>query len=256
MIDIHGWTLSCQDTGTSTSDLARAAADAGAPSGSSFLLHEQTSGRGRQGRQWSSPRGGMYVSVLLYPSRSVTGWYALSFASALAVYEVVCSHLADQIHGYDPAAQLPVIGLKWPNDVLVSGCKVAGVLLEAHGDSLIIGSGINIVATAPLDDNPHPPIGFSDFPGVLPVPERLATDFLHSLKSYYELWEKDGFLPLRDLWIEHALHMKRTVTVTVFGRKLTGTFDHLSEDGGLVLLDDLGESHHITTGDVELIGSG
>ena len=180
----------------------------------------------------------------------------MSFASALAIYGVVCSHLAKQICGYDLNAQLPIIGLKWPNDVLVSGCKVAGVLLEAHGDSLIIGSGINIAATAPLDDNPHPPIGFANFPGVLPEPECLAKDFLHRLNFYYELWEKDGFLPLRDLWIEHALHMKRTVTVTVFGRKLTGTFDHLSKVGGLVLLDDSGESHHITTGDVELIGSG
>ena len=85
MRDSQCWTLSCQDMGTSTSDLAKAAALEGAPSGSAFLLGEQTAGRGRQGRHWSSRRGGMYVSVLLYPSRSVSNWFALSFATALAI---------------------------------------------------------------------------------------------------------------------------------------------------------------------------
>ncbi|MDC0476235.1 biotin--[acetyl-CoA-carboxylase] ligase [Alphaproteobacteria bacterium] len=254
MTDIHGWTLSCRDKGTSTSDLARAAARAGAATGSAFLLHEQTAGRGRHGRQWASKRGGMYMSVLLYPSSPVAGWFALSFATALAIYDVVERHLTEQISQHEPAARLPVIGLKWPNDVLVDGRKIAGVLLEADGNSLIIGSGINIAAIAPLDHNPHPPIGFADFPGVLPAPETLAKNYLHRLKFYYDKWEQDGFAPLRDLWLACALHMKQNVTVTVAGRKVTGICDDLALDGGLVLLDQSGASHHITTGDVELIG--
>ena len=254
MTDIHGWTLSCRDTGTSTSDLAKAAARAGAATGSAFLLHEQTAGRGRQGRQWASQRGGMFVSVLLYPSSPVAGWFALSFATALAIYDVVERHLTEQIRQHDAATRLPVIGLKWPNDVLVDGRKVAGVLLEADGNSLIIGSGINIAAIAPLDHNPYPPIGFADFPGVLPAPEALAKNYLHRLKFYYNTWEQDGFAPLRDLWLARALHMKQNVTVTVAGRKVTGICDALALDGGLVLLDQSGASHHITTGDVELIG--
>ena len=254
MTDSQCWTLSCQDIGTSTSDLAKAAAREGAPAGSAFLLGEQTAGRGRLGRQWSSHRGGMYVSVLLYPSRSVNSWFALSFATALAIHDVVKTHLTEQILHHDADLLIPEIGLKWPNDVLVNNRKVAGILLEAHGDSLIIGSGVNIDAIAPIDLNPHPPIAFGDFPGILPRPKQLAECYLKRLQFYYDLWERDGFAPVRDLWLSQALHMKQTISVHVAGQKITGTCTELLADGGMVLLDESGKSHHITTGDVELIG--
>ena len=254
MTDSQCWTLSCQDRGTSTSDLAKAAAREGAPAGSAFLLGEQTAGRGRQGRQWSSQPGGMYVSVLLYPSRPVNSWFALSFATALAIYDVVKTHLTEQIIQHDANLPIPAIGLKWPNDVLVNNRKVAGILLEAQGDSLIIGSGVNIDSIVPIDQNPHPPIAFGDFPGILPGPKQLAESYLKRLQFYYELWERDGFAPVRDLWLGQALHMKQTISVHVAGQKITGICNGLLDDGGLVLLDESGTSHHITTGDVELIG--
>lgn len=254
MTDSQCWTLLCQDRGTSTSDLAKAAARDGAPAGSAFLLGEQTAGRGRQGRPWSSQPGGMYVSVLLYPSRPVTNWFALSFATALAIHDVVETHLTEQILQFDADLPIPTIGLKWPNDVLVSNRKVAGVLLEAQGNSLVVGSGVNIDAVAPIDQSPHPPIAFGDFPGIVPGPKQLAESYLKRLQFYYELWERDGFAPVRDLWLAQALHMEQTISVHVAGQKITGTCTELLADGGLVLLDESGTSHHITTGDVELIG--
>ena len=254
MTDSQCWTLSCQGRGTSTSDLAKAAARDGAPAGSAFLLVEQTAGRGRQGRQWSSRPGGMYVSVLLYPSRPVNNWFALSFATALAIYDVVKTYLTEQILQHDADSAIPTIGLKWPNDVLVNKRKVAGILLEAQGNSLIIGSGVNIDAIAPIDQSPHPPIAFGDFPGILPEPKQLAESYLKRLQFYYDLWERDGFAPVRDLWLGQALHIKQTISVHVADQKITGTCIELLDDGGLVLLDESGTSHHITTGDVELIG--
>jgi BirA family biotin operon repressor/biotin-[acetyl-CoA-carboxylase] ligase len=254
MTNSQCWTLSCQDKGTSTSDLAKAAAREGAPAGSAFMLGEQTAGRGRQGRQWSSQQGGMYVSVLLYPSRCVNSWFALSFATALAIYDVVETHLTEQIVQHDANLPIPEIGLKWPNDVLVNNRKVAGILLEAQGDSLIIGSGVNIDEIAPIDQNRHPPIAFGDFPGMLPGPKQLAESYLKRLRFYYDLWERDGFGPVRDLWLRKALHMKQIVSVNVTGQKIIGICSELLDDGGLVLLDESGTSHHITTGDVELIG--
>ena len=254
MTDRQCWTLSCQDRGTSTSDLAKAAAIDGAPAGSAFLLAEQTAGRGRQGRHWSSRPGGMYVSVLLYPSRPVNNWFGMSFATALAIYDVVKTSLTQQILQHDADSLIPTIGLKWPNDVLINNRKVAGILLEAQGNSLIIGCGVNIDAIAPIDQNPHPPIAFGDFPGILPGLKQLAESYLKRLQFYYELWDRDGFAPIRDLWLGQALHMKQTISVNVAGQKITGTFTELLADGGLVLLDVSGTSHHITTGDVELIG--
>ena len=254
MTDSQCWTLFFQDSGTSTSDWARAAAREGAPAGSAFLLGEQTAGRGRMGRQWSSQRGGMYVSVLLYPSRSLNSWFALSFATALAICDVVKTHLIEQILQDDADFPIPAIGLKWPNDVLVNNRKVAGILLEAQGDSLIIGTGVNIDAIAPIDQSPHPPIAFGDFPGILPGPQQLAESYLKRLQFYYDLWERDGFTPVRDLWLGQALHMGQTVSVHVVGQRITGTCTELLDDGGLVLLDESGKNHHISTGDVELIG--
>ena len=254
MTDSQCWTLSCQDRGTSTSDLAKAAARKGASAGSAFLLGEQTAGRGRQGREWSSQQGGMYVSVLLYPSRPVNSWFALSFVTALAIHDVVKTHLTEQILQYDADLPIPSIGLKWPNDVLVNNRKVAGILLEAQGDSLIIGSGVNIEVIAPIDQSPYPPIAFGNFPGILPEPKKLAERYLKRLQFYYGLWEQDGFAPVRDLWLGQALHMKQTISVHVAGQKITGICSELLDDGGLVLLDESGTSHHITTGDVELIG--
>ena len=254
MTDSQCWTLLCQDKGTSTSDLAKAAARDGAPAGSAFLLVEQTAGRGRQGRQWSSRPGGMYVSVLLYPSRPVNNWFGMSFATALAIYDVVKTYLTEQILQHDADSPIPIIGLKWPNDVLVNNRKLAGILLEAQGNSLIIGSGVNIYAIAPIDQSPHPPIAFGDFPGILPEPKQLAESYLKRLQYYYELWERDGFAPVREIWLGQVLHMKQTISVHVAGQKITGTCTELLADGGLVLLDKSGTSHHITTGDVELIG--
>ena len=94
--------------------MGQAAAREGAPAGSAFFLGEQTAGRGRMGRQWSSQRGGMYVSVLLYPSRSLNSWFALSFATALAICDVVKTHLIEQILQDDADFPIPAIGLKWP----------------------------------------------------------------------------------------------------------------------------------------------
>ncbi len=254
MTDSQCWTLSYEDRGTSTSDLARAAAFEGAPAGSAFLLGEQTAGRGRHGRQWSSKPGGMYVSVLLYPSRPENSWFAMSFATAIATYDVVKMHLTKQILQHDQNLPMPVIGLKWPNDVLVNSRKIAGILLEAQGDSLIIGCGVNINSISPIDNSPYPPIAFGDFPGILPGPRQLAESYLQRLQFYYELWERDGFAPVRDLWLGKVLHMKQNIVVNLSGQKIAGICTEFRDDGGLVLLDESGTSHHITTGDVELIG--
>jgi len=255
MADTSVWTLSCHDSGSSTSDLAKAAALAGASSGAGFLLYEQTAGRGRRGRQWASQRGGMYVSVLLYPSQPLARWFAMSFAAALAVYDAVTAHLVAQINQHDMHQTGPQIGLKWPNDVLVNNRKIAGILLEAEGDRLIIGSGINIARITHHDDNPHPPIAFGDFPGTLPPPEMLANSYLARLRYYYELCEEQGFAPLRKIWMKHALHIGKIITVSVAGHPITGVCEDIDHDGVLVLLDETGHRHHITTGDVELIGS-
>ena len=140
--------ITIEQRATSTSDLAKQAAAKGAPSGSGFLAIEQTAGRGRRGRQWLSQKGGMYLSVVLRPTVKKKYWFALSFAASLAALDTVRHQLARHFDD----KHMPQTGLKWPNDVFMSGGKIAGILLEAVGSTLVVGSGINI---APVQASAH-----------------------------------------------------------------------------------------------------
>ena len=139
------WTVETKQSATSTSDLAKQAALEGAPHGSGYLAIEQTAGRGRRGRHWSSLEGGMYLSVILRPSVKKKYWFALSFAASLAALDAVRYQLARHFDNQ----HMPQTGLKWPNDVIMSGGKIAGILLESEGPTLVVGSGINIAPVRP-----------------------------------------------------------------------------------------------------------
>ena len=122
-----GAAITIVDSATSSSDLVWAAAAQDAPSGTAFLVREQTAGRGRRGAGWSSARGGMYFSILLRPAISQRLWFGLSFVAALAIRQELARCLAD----------VPVM-LKWPNDVLAGGGKLCGILLEGRGEAVVM----------------------------------------------------------------------------------------------------------------------
>lgn len=255
--------ITTEQTATSTSDLAKQAAAKGAPSGSGFLAIEQTAGRGRRGRQWLSQKGGMYLSVLLRPTVKKKYWFALSFAASLAALDTVRQQLARHFDD----KHMPQTGLKWPNDVFMSGGKIAGILLEAVGPTLVVGSGINI---APVQASAHQetnhevsdhqvvePVALADIwpqtAGNLPTPHELASCFMTRLVHWYGKFEQGGFSPIRDEWLGNALFLGKALSVWNGTRKISGVFHDLGMDGALLLLDDLGHTHHITTGDVQLL---
>lgn len=120
---------------SSTNDELRAFAEKGTAAGLILIADEQTAGRGRRGAAWLSPKGeNLAFSVLLRPTESKALWHRLSLAVGLAVAEAL-------------EAYVPVAEIKWPNDVRVSGKKIAGILVEAGADFVIIGIGININST-------------------------------------------------------------------------------------------------------------
>jgi BirA family biotin operon repressor/biotin-[acetyl-CoA-carboxylase] ligase len=255
--------ITTKQRATSTSDLAKQAAAKGAPSGSGFLAIEQTAGRGRQGRQWSSQKGGMYLSVLLRPTVKKKYWFALSFAASLAALDTV----RDQLARHFENQHMPQIGLKWPNDVIMSGGKIAGVLLEAEGQTLIVGSGINIGPVEALvrQGNSHEVSGYQGVKpaaladiwpqtgGGLPTPHQLARSFMERLVYWHGKFDQGGFAPIRDAWLGNALFLGKTLSVWNGTKKISGVFQDLNMDGTLLLLDDSGHTHHITTGDVQLL---
>ena len=257
------WSIITEPSTTSTSDLAKKAALKGAPSGSGFLAIEQTAGRGRQGRHWSSLKGGMYLSVLLRPKLEKKLWFALSFAASLAILDTIRTQLKPHFDAND----MPQIGLKWPNDVLMAGGKIAGTLLEAEGQTAIVGSGINIahvpekkITVSNSRDGTYPmiaPVALADVwpqkARALPSPHQLASRYLKRLAYWYSSFESDGFTDIRDAWLRNALFLGKTLSVRRGTDKISGVFLDLSVDGALILLDDLGEKHHITTGDVKIL---
>ncbi|MDB2468630.1 biotin--[acetyl-CoA-carboxylase] ligase [Alphaproteobacteria bacterium] len=255
MTEPLNWSIATEQSATSTSDLAKRAAANGAPSGQAFLAIEQTAGRGRHGRHWNSQKGGMYLSVLLRPSVPVDQWFALSFAASLAVLEVVRSQLATHLS----SAEIPQTGLKWPNDVIVAGGKISGILLEVEGKVLIVGSGVNIAPVGRVGSQNIAPIALADIwpDGAhdLPQPYDFATAYLDRLAFWYDRFCQSGFGPIRDTWLENALFLGQHVAVHCDAKVLSGVFHDLGMDGTMLLLDDSGQTRHITTGDVKLLGS-
>ena len=248
------WSLEVVPSATSTSDLARQAAAAGAPAYSAFLALEQTAGRGRRGRRWVSRHGGMYLSVLLRPHIDRAQWFGFSFIAALAVFEAIQSWFTAPLLG----ANQPKMGLKWPNDIIVGGGKIAGILLEAGDDYLIIGSGVNI---APVEGDPKtgiPPVSLAQFlndaQAPMPTPDMLAAAYLDRLSIWYDVLVTSGFGPVRAAWLAHHAFAGQDLQVQTDEMAVRGRFVDLGMDGALVLLDDSGKTHHITTGDVQLFG--
>lgn len=136
-------TVVWHDRLASTMDTAHALAEQGAPHGTAIAAREQEAGRGRRGRRWHSPRGGLWMSVICRPG-DVSAMEHLSLRVGLAV--------ADTLEQLLPG--LPRLTVKWPNDLLIEGHKVAGILCEARWDGsrpgwVVVGVGVNVVNRVP-----------------------------------------------------------------------------------------------------------
>lgn len=236
--------LTAVDVATSSSDLAWQAASEGAPSGTAFLVGEQTAGRGRRGAGWSSARGGMYFSILLRPDVPASGLFGLSFLASLAIREEI-------------ARRLPVtdVTLKWPNDILAAGGKICGILLEARDGAVVIGTGVNIEPVKMVPGAKLPAVAMRDFGDQETTAERLAYAYGSNLMARLTGYERDGFAPVRQEWLKHCGHLGTALRVGQVDSVVTGTFVDLGSDGTLHLEDSQGRRHAITTGDVELMGA-
>ena len=239
--------LTSVDVATSSSDLVWQAAADGAPAGTAFLVGEQTAGRGRRGSGWSSARGGMYLSVLLRPQAASSDIWGLSFVAALAIRDALAACVPD--HDFR---------LKWPNDVLVAGGKICGLLLEARDGAVVIGTGVNIAPVQPVPGAQLPAVSLHDLGDHGTGPADLAASYGKCLLAGAAAWEQSGFSPVRLEWLRHCAHMGDRVRVRTggagAGSPVEGDFIDLGGDGALVLRDDYGAERRITTGDVELTG--
>ncbi|MDR7482956.1 MAG: biotin--[acetyl-CoA-carboxylase] ligase [Armatimonadota bacterium] len=221
----------------STNDLARRLADAGLPEGTTVVAVRQTRGRGRLGRAWASPEGGLWCSVLLRPPPGVA-WTLLSLATALAVAEAV-----EAVGGVRAS-------LRWPNDVLVHGRKVSGILLEATGSALVVGVGIN--ANVRLDAlPPEVRAGATSLAVAAGRPvdlEALRVAFLRRLAVWYDAWRAAADVP--GAWAARDALAGRRVVVRTSGEVVEGTGEGVADDGALRVRLASGEVRRVLAGDL------
>jgi BirA family transcriptional regulator, biotin operon repressor / biotin---[acetyl-CoA-carboxylase] ligase len=227
----------------STNEEAKRLASAGAPAGTLVWAGEQLAGRGRRGRGWASPPGNLYASLLLRPACPPAQACQLNFVAAVALAEAVSALL--------PAGA--EVALKWPNDVLVRGAKVSGILLEASAaldrsvDWLVIGAGVNIVSYP--TDTPYPATSLQREGAATSAADVLRT-FAESLLAWSETWRAQGFPPVRARWLASARGLGEPIEVRLERETLRGRFSNLDESGALMLDMTDGTRRQITTGDL------
>ena len=238
------WRLRYFNTLSSTSDLCRSLAIAGEPEGLAVLADRQTAGRGSRGREWDSPAGNLYLSVLLRPKEHVSRVGQWSLLAGLALAEAIAPHVPDA----------SALTLKWPNDLLLEGRKLAGILLDTLAGQtgavawLVIGMGANLVSAPRLPDRTTAAV--ADV-AAAPSAQNLATAVLARLDHWRRTRLLDGFAPIRAKWLEHAAAPGTRLTIRVGEHEVGGSFAGLGDDGSL-LLQSGGRVHAFTTGEVLL----
>ncbi len=218
-------------------DLARA----GAEEGLWLRAERQTGGRGRQGRTWTSIAGNLYASTLLRLRPSDSSPAALALVAAVALEEVVGLFLRD-------AAR---VTLKWPNDLLIDGAKLSGILLERVGDAVVIGFGVNL-AGHPTDlDRAATSIAAHAPP---PAPDMFLDALAESFARWLARWRSEGAAPIRERWLARAHPIGTALSVHgPDGTPIPWLFDGLDADGAMILRLADGTRHVMHAGDVFLI---
>ena len=194
-----------------------------------IMADRQEAGRGRRGRSWQAGEGNLAATLVSYPACTPPVAAQRSFMAAIALFETLAMHV-----------ERGRLAVKWPNDVLMDGGKVAGILLEAAGtgpflDWLAVGIGVNLAA---LPDG----IAGADFP---PVTLRSAgvevapADFLATLAGAFETQEAKlaalGFAVIREDWLRKAARLGEVITARLPEREVTGRFESVDENGNLLL---------------------
>lgn len=208
-----------------------------------ITAQEQTAGRGRRGNNWLSPPGNLYATLLLRNPASLRHAPELSFVAALAVH--------DAILGCAPELR-DRLALKWPNDVLCSGAKLAGILLESHkidaGLALAVGIGVNCLHHP--SQTSHPATDLAAL-GVQVSACDLFSALSGAVMRRLDQWRSgEGFLAIRSDWLDRAGGLGGEIKVRLPDRTLVGRFEALNEAGALLLRLADGSAETIVAGDV------
>ncbi len=227
----------------STNDEAKRRATLGEPAGTFVTAARQVQGRGRQGRTWISPVGNAYMSLVLRPGKPAGEAAQVSFVAALAVADVAAEFLPDHAD----------IRLKWPNDVLLRGRKLSGILLEsAPGTNgqlawLVRGVGINVLRKP---DTPGLGTSLLDEGAAGLDVAMVIESYARNLDRWLAKWDALGFAPIRDAWLGRARGLGESIEARLAATTLSGRFSGLDERGALILDMPTGERRIIPGGEI------
>jgi BirA family biotin operon repressor/biotin-[acetyl-CoA-carboxylase] ligase len=245
--DIQNWRgygrLVKYDKIGSTNEEGKILARANTPDWTILQSARQTNGKGRHGHQWISKTGNLFMSVVLRLPLKPQDVGKLSFLAGVAVARAVDLFLPDDIH----------VDLKWPNDALIEGQKLAGVLIETEAVDenglvpwVVLGIGVNI-EHAPDDMNA---VCLQGFHTALITIEDVMTNLCKVLKEELDIFEKEGFAPIRKQWMEKAYGLGEEITVRLSDEEIQGIFKDLDDHGVLMLELEDGSIREITSGEI------
>jgi len=243
------YSLLALETVDSTNEEAKRLAAAGAPDGTVIWSRVQTAGRGRRSRAWISEPGNLYFSLLLRPDYPVSAATQMGF--------IACNTVAEAVAAVVPRGTF--VTCKWPNDVLIEGRKVSGILLESAArdaqnlDWLIVGIGVNIAHHPTDSEYPATDLSREGAEGL--SVERLLESVCARYSANMVLWRNMGFAPIRRNWMRRAHGLGQPLTVRLETTSFDGVFEDLDEDGALMLRQEDG-IRKVTAGDVFFPGLG
>lgn len=240
-----GYRLTTFNELESTNDEAKLRAGGGAPNGTVIWAHSQSAGRGRRGRQWVSPPGNLYCSILVRPAQIASAVAAqYSFIAALAAFDALVE-----------AGAGCGLAVKWPNDLLLNQRKVAGILLESSltgertVDWIVTGVGVNLISHPEIDA----PFAASDLAAegcAVPAPGELLTALVSAFERWQRCWADQGFEPVREAWLARAMGHGKPVCADLEGEVIEGRFADLAAGGELIIELGNGTRRAIAAGDV------
>jgi BirA family biotin operon repressor/biotin-[acetyl-CoA-carboxylase] ligase len=247
---IDDYHLLSYDVLDSTNEEAKRLAEGGASGGAVIWAKRQTHGKGRMGRDWVSDDGNLYLSFLLCPEYGLEKASQLPFITAVAAWQAISAVLDD----------ITRLSCKWPNDLLIDGKKVGGILLESfkcwsdQGDGskerqwVIIGMGVNIDNFP--EDTMYPATCLKACGVELVSAKIILTRFIHHFINLYDDWNKNGFEKVFIAWNKLAHGQGEQITVEMSQESKTGVLQGINETGQLILAQDDGTTEFINAGDV------
>jgi len=210
--------------------------ETGDGAGTVIRADRQTRGRGRKGARWESPEGNLHMSLVVEPpDPSTVG--QISFLAAVAAGQGV----------EDLAGPLPDLAYKWPNDLMIGGAKLGGILIEGGlGGVYVVGIGLNIVGAPEVPE--HPTVALRDLSAWEGGPGDLLVTICNRFAEWYDLWRSAGFGPVRETWLRRAAGIGSAVEARLLAETRRGVFRDIGMDGALILELADGTCREITAG--------